>query len=409
MERQRFSRRGALAAAPLAAAAAFFSDRPGAAAAAEPAAAAPPPLPSRFAPDVFRARQDRLRFEMARAGLEAVLVVPSTNLHYIANLDTHRSERLMALLIRKDAPSLFVTPAFEEERVKRDAVVQDVRTWREEEDPIRLAAAALKGIGRIGIEGSTDYHTVARLADATGAKPVDAAPLFDTLRGVKTDAEKALIKDAAGRTERAIAGTHRQVKEGMTERQIAELLETEFRRQLVSGGGLVQIGPSSALPHGGPGDAVLRKRSVLLIDCGCRVHGYSSDVTRTVSFGPPDDELIRVYAAVDGAQRAGIAAFRAGAIPEQVDAAARRVIDDAGHGKHFTHRLGHGLGMDGHEAPYLVSGNKRPIVLGNVCTVEPGIYIPGKFGVRIEDDYAATAGDAEGLSSRPKELVILEA
>ncbi|HKC24786.1 MAG TPA: Xaa-Pro peptidase family protein [Thermoanaerobaculia bacterium] len=394
------SRRGLLAAAPMAAASALLP---------KPSETAKdaPPLPAPFPPDAFRERQERLRAALKAAGLDAALLVPSTNLEYVGNLETHRSERLMALVVRPGAPSTFITPSFEEERVRRDAVASEVLTWREEEDPIRLLARVLKGASKIGVEGSTDYHTVARLVDATGVKAVDSSPLFDSLRSVKNERERALIADAAARTERAIAATHRRLAEGMTERQIAELLESEFKRQLVRGGGLVQIGPSSALPHGGPGDAVLRSGSVLLIDCGCRVRGYTSDITRTVVFGRPSDEMVRVYAAVDAAQRAALAAFRAGAIPELVDRAARGVIEKAGWGAFFTHRVGHGLGMDGHETPYLVGGNKRPLVAGNVCTLEPGIYLPGKFGVRIEDDFAAKEGGAEPLSTRPTELLTI--
>jgi Xaa-Pro dipeptidase len=335
--------------------------------------------------------------------------VPSTNLHYLANLDTGRSERLMALVVRPGAPSVFISPRFEEDRVKRDAVAPEIVTWREEEDPIALLARVLKGATRIGVEGSTDYHTVARLGETAGVKTVDASASFEALRGVKSARERELVADAAARTERAIAATHKQLAAGMTERQIAEVLEKEFSHQRVRGGGLVQIGASSALPHGGPGDAVLKAGSIVLIDCGCKVHGYSSDITRTVVFGAPSDEHRKVYATVDAAQRAALAAFRAGAVPELVDRAARSVIEKAGYGEFFGHRVGHGLGMDGHEAPYLVGGNKRPLVAGNVCTIEPGIYMPGKFGVRIEDDYAAKDGGAEALSTRPAELTILHA
>ena len=148
----------------------------------------------------------------------------------------------------------------------------------------------------------------------------------------------------------------------MTESAVSDMLEQEFQRLGVKGGGLVQFGPSAALPHGGPGDRKLAAGDVVLIDAGCRVRGYTSDVTRTVAFGPPSDELRKVYAVVDRAQRAGIDALRAGSAPEDVDRAARKVIEDAGYGASFTHRLGHGLGMDGHEHPYLVGGNATPLV-----------------------------------------------
>ena len=238
---------------------------------------------------------------------------------------------------------------------------------------------------------------------------MDAAAVFDGLRAVKTEAEKALLRDAASRMQAAIAATHAKLAAGMTEREAGEIVGAELRRLGVRGGALVQFGASAALPHGGPGEARLTKGDVVLIDGGCRVNGYTSDITRTVAFGSASDELRKVYAAVDAAQRAAFAAFRAGAIPEDVDRAARRKIEDAGYGAFFTHRLGHGLGMDGHEAPYLVKGNRVPLVAGNVCTLEPGAYLPGKLGVRIEDDAAATADGNEPLSTRPPELVVLPA
>jgi len=193
----------------------------------------------------------------------------------------------------------------------------------------------------------------------------------------------------------------------MTESDVARILEEEFVKLGVRGGGLVQFGPSSAFPHGAPAERRLAKGDPVLIDCGCKIHGYNSDVTRTVSFGAPSDELRKVYDIVDRAQVAGIQALKAGAAGEDVDRAARKVIEDAGYGQFFTHRLGHGLGLDGHEAPYLVHGNKAPLVAGNTETIEPGIYMPGKFGVRIEDDYAVRSGVPASLSERTTELEVV--
>jgi Xaa-Pro dipeptidase len=225
---------------------------------------------------------------------------------------------------------------------------------------------------------------------------------------VKSAEEQAFLREAGRRTNLAIVATHKRLSRGMTESEAANILEQEFLRLGVHGDGLVQFGPSSSLPHGGPGDRRLAAGDVVLIDAGCRVRGYTSDVTRTVSFGPPADEVRKVYAVVDRAQTAGIEALRAGAPAEDVDRAARRVIEDAGYGVFFTHRLGHGLGMDGHEPPYLVRGNATPIQPGNTVTIEPGVYLPGKFGVRIEDDYGALESPPpSSLSARPGELVIL--
>ena len=346
---------------------------------------------------------------MAKArGLDALFVAPSTNLAYAANLGIGRSERLTALLLLTDGPALLVTPSFEETNHKRDAVVDDVKTWPEDADPIALVAKLLAGRKAIGIEGATVYATVSALGAATTAKLLDATPVFDALRMVKTDEEQAFIRDAGRRTNAAIFATHERLKAGMTEREVARILEEEFGNQGARGGGLVQFGPDSAFPHGGPAERRLQKGDTVLIDAGCKIRGYSSDITRTVSFGPPSDEMRKVYATVDKAQQAGIEALKAGAIPEEVDGTARKVIADAGYGRFFTHRLGHGLGMDGHEHPYLVHGNRAPLMAGNAVTIEPGIYMEGKFGVRIEDDCAVTAGGMKSLSVRPGEMAIVK-
>lgn len=366
-----------------------------------------PPLPPPLPPDVFRDRQERALAEAKRRGFDALVVLPSTNYRYLTNTDPGRSERLITLLLRPGMPATVVTPFFEEERVKRDAVLGRTVSWQEHENPAALVAKLLSGSARIGLEGSTDVFSAERLRAASGAACLDATAVFEALRTVKNEAEKALIRDAAARTTTAIAATQRRLHEGMTEQEVGAILSEEFQKLLVRGGGLVQFGSSAALPHGGPGERRLRKGDLVLVDCGCRVRGYSSDVTRTAAFGSPTDEARKIYATVDAAQQAGLAAFRAGAIPEEVDRAARKVIDEAGFGEYFTHRLGHGLGMDGHEAPYLVRGNRAPLEPGNVCTIEPGVYIPGRLGVRIEDDVAAISGGMEPLSARPAELLVL--
>lgn len=366
------------------------------------------PLPPPLSPDVFRDRQARLRAAAKARGLDAIFVTPSTNLAWSANLAIGRSERLTALLLLTDGPAVLVTPYFEAENHRRDVVADDVVTWNEDEEPTALAARALGRAKSVGIEGSTAYHTAAQLAASATIDARDATALFDALRMVKGPEEQAFIRDAARRTTLAIEAVHRKLSRGMTESQVSDVLEQQFRLQGVRGGGLVQFGPSSALPHGGPGDRRLAAGDVVLIDAGCKVRGYTSDVTRTVSFGPPPDEVRKVYGLVDRAQAAGIEALRAGASGADVDAAARKVLEAAGYGAHFTHRLGHGLGMDGHEPPYLVRGNDTPLEAGNTVTVEPGIYLPGRFGVRIEDDYAVQgSGGALGLSARPGALKVL--
>ncbi len=397
------TRRHWMAAAGAATAAAAW---PGTSLAARPAEA--PPLPPALKPEVFRDRQAKLRAAARTHMVDALFVTPSTNLAYTANIAMGRSERLTALFLLTDGPAVLLTPAFEEDNVKRGAVYDDLVTWKEDEDPFAQAARILAHVRTIGVEGSTAFGTLTRLLASAPLQPQDASAVFDGLRMVKSAEEKVLLTDAGRRTSLAIAATHRRLTRGVTESEVANMLEQEFQRLGVHGDGLVQFGPSAALPHGGPGDRKLASGDVVLIDAGCRVRGYTSDITRTVSFGSPPDEVRRVYGVVDRAQLAGIEALRAGAAAEDVDRAARKVIDDAGYGAFFTHRLGHGLGMDGHEHPYLVRGNGMPLAAGNTVTIEPGIYLPGKFGVRIEDDYGVVEGGSPtSLSARPGELVVL--
>lgn len=398
------TRRHLLVAAGAGAAASLASAR-------KTAAAAPvgPPLPPPLPADAFRERQAQLRAQARARGIDVLLVTPSTNLAYVANLAIGRSERLTALLLFAEGPAVLITPAFEEANHRRALVVDDVKTWAEEQNPIALVARTLEGRKTIGIEGSTAYGTAMALAAETSARLEDATSLFDGLRMIKSAEEQAFIREAGRRTVLAIEATHKRIRTGMSESAVARILEEEFAGLGVRGDGLVQFGPSSAFPHGAPAERRLTKGDAVLIDCGCRVRGYHSDVTRTVAFGSPSDEFRKVYAAVDRAQLAGINTLKAGATGEEVDRAARKVIEDAGYGLFFTHRVGHGLGMDGHEPPYLVRGNSKPLSAGNVETVEPGIYLPGKFGVRIEDDYAVRAGAGPGsLSTRPGDLVELK-
>jgi len=368
-----------------------------------------PPLPPALRPDDFRDRQERLRSAIAKSRVDAIFVTPGTNLRYAANLTIGRSERLTALVIPARGPVVVVTPFFEKPRSERSGVFDAIETWQESEDPFAICARVI-GTGKtVAVEGSTAFHTAQQLRAAAGAALRDGTDIFDVLRSVKSPAEQAFIRAAGLRTVAAIEATWRRLRAGMTEREGARILEEEFQRVGTPSGGLVQFGPSSALPHGGPGERRLQAGDVVLIDAGCEVEGYTSDITRTAVFGRVPEKVARVYDVVERAQRAGIAALAAGVPGEKVDAAARKVISDAGFGDFFTHRLGHGLGMDGHETPYLVRGNSRPLAAGNVETIEPGVYLPGEFGVRIEDDFVVTSSGSERLSPAPSGLRSLPA
>jgi len=358
-------------------------------------------------PQVFAQRIARAQDELKSRKLDLLVVEPSTNFQYFTGYNPGRSERLILLMIPASRAPVIVCPSFEVERIKRNTVISDARGWEEHENPWTLVGRAVGPSGVMGIEPTTSYQSYRRLARTLpGWRFEDGALVTERLRIIKSPEEIALIRQAIAATEASIAATFSQLAVGMTERDVAQLLSREMTSRGSPGGGLVQFGPSSALPHGGPSAGQLTRETVVLIDAGSRVEGYTSDITRTIWFGDaPSDEFKKVYNIVHDAQTAAIENAKPGVTQcQQVDRAARKVITDAGYGQYFTHRLGHGMGMDGHEPPYMVEGNATVLEPGIVFTDEPGIYQLGKFGVRIEDDCMMTPSGVEVLSHRPAKL-----
>jgi Xaa-Pro dipeptidase len=277
------------------------------------------------------------------------------------------------------------------------SAVDEIHTWEETEDPFRKAAALFPpATGTLGIEPSTAYDDVERLISARpGWKPVSAAPLLGPMRMVKTPEEVAAIRRAIEIAVSRFRKAFGALRPGAVEAEISHLF---------GGENVVQFGPSSALPHGASTGRALAKGEAVLIDAWDRPEGYYYDITRSTFFGAPTDEYRKIWSVVLEAQSAAIDKAAPGIACSEVDAAARRVIDRAGYGDYFTHRLGHGLGIDVHEPPYIVGHDQTVLEPGMVFTSEPGVYILGKFGVRIEDDVLVTDKGAESLSPRVTRL-----
>jgi Xaa-Pro dipeptidase len=358
-----------------------------------------------LAPATFRRRQQRAQALMEEHRLDALFCEPSTNFTYLTGADFWRSERLIALLLPVSGTPFIVAPGFEVERVERTVEsISDIRGWNEDADPFRLLADALTATppGRIGVEPSSRFGMAARLQHVLpGWELADAEALFTRLRIVKSEDELRLIRRAVSITETAIAATFGTLAAGVTDREAAEYLSQQMREHGGQGAGLVQFGSTSALPHGGTEGRRLERGMPVLIDAGCRVHGYTSDITRMHFFGDePGPQYREVFNTVFAAQTAAFDAGRPGMPCRELDRIARHVINESGYGQSFTHRLGHGMGMDGHEPPYLVEGNERTLEPGMVFTIEPGIYLPGQWGVRIEDDVVVREDGLEALSTR---------
>ncbi|MCA1609417.1 MAG: Xaa-Pro peptidase family protein, partial [Acidobacteria bacterium] len=328
---------------------------------------------------------------------DGVLATPSSNLFYLTGIDFHRSERLTALFLFRDREPFVVCPAFEADRLRGMSAVAEIHTWAETEDPFALSASLFPAsAGTLAIEPSTAFDDVERLLRArSGWKGVSAAMVFGALRMVKTRDEIDAIREAIASAIPRFARAFGSLVSGSVEAEISGRF---------GGDNVVQFGPSSALPHGASGARALSPGEAVLIDAWDRPGGYYYDITRSTFFGTPTDEYRKIWSVVLDAQTAGIEAAAPGVPCSEVDAAARRVIDAAGYGEYFTHRLGHGLGIDVHEPPYMVGHDQTILEPGMTFTSEPGIYLLGRFGVRIEDDILVTERGAESLSPRVSRL-----
>jgi Xaa-Pro dipeptidase len=355
------------------------------------------------------ARLARAQALMAASGLDAIVVGPGSSLRYFTGAEWGLSERFLGFVLARSGDPVWVVPGFEAGRAHEQIEIgKDVRAWQEDESPYALVAQALKdggASGRIGIEETMPFAFSDGIAQANPALRLQSAtPVTAGCRMVKDAHEIALMRRAAEITVRAHRAVFQSLQEGTTVAEAAAWSAAAHRRLGVRGGSLVLFGPDAAFPHGTEKPKTLQKGDVVLIDGGCRLHGYASDVTRTAVFGTaPTDRQRRIWDLVREAQKAALAAARPGVECQAIDAAARHVIEEGGFGpgyKYLTHRLGHGIGLDGHEWPYMVRGNTQKLAAGITFTDEPGIYIPGELGIRHEDTVVVTESGCENLAPR---------
>ena len=362
------------------------------------------PLGDRVRPitaDEFHARLLRAQSLMVQANpaFDAILIGPGTSLYYFTGIRWWLSERLLALIIPRSGQPILISPAFEESRMRESLLYSaEVRAWQEDESPSQLLAAALadrvRRTGRIGIEERLPFTFYDHIHAAAPAYDfVSADPITIGCRAVKSAHELELMRLACEATCDVYRAVFANLKEGMTQEQVSDMVVAGYAKMHLRGDALVLFGPSAALPHGSKQPRTLKEGDAVLIDDGCTVEGYCSDVTRTGIFGKPSGKIQRAFETVRKAQDAALDAARAGKFSGSVDDAARTVVTSAGYGpgyKFFAHRLGHGIGLDIHEHPYLVHASKTVLEPGMTFSNEPGIYVPGEFGVRCEDVMAIT-------------------
>jgi len=355
----------------------------------------------------------------ARQGVDCVAVMPGANMIYLTGLSFHLMERPTVAFFPTRAQPVFVLPSLEAAKPAAGPAAIDWQLfpWSDEQGPEKAFAGASQALALSGktlaVEELVMRVRELRLieASAPGVRLADAGPLLAGLRIHKDEAELAQMRRAVAITEMALEVTLAKIHVGMTERQITNELRIEMMRQGAENlpfDPIVLSGPNSALPHGAQGDRALSSGDLLLFDFGVNVGGYASDITRVFAVGRVDNELRRMYDVVRRANEAGRQAARPGVEIQEVDRAARKVIADAGYGQYFTHRTGHGLGLEAHEPPYACEGDTTILEPGMVFTVEPGIYLPGKGGIRVEDDMVITPGGSESLTTFDRELRVLK-
>lgn len=355
-------------------------------------------------------RLDRAQEVLKDRGIDRLLLGPSADLTYLTGIHAHHSERLNLLVLPAEGDITMVVPALEAPLIHDGSGRVDLKTWGDADNPADLAASLIGDVSKVAVGNKLWAAFLLRLQDRVQAAWQEGDAVIRDLRMCK-DAEEIAALDEAGRlTDEAwLLFVKSGAISGMTELQaLKKLIEISENVGLTSPGGIIGSGPNSASPHHGGNDRVIEEGDGMVFDWGGTIDGYYSDVTRSAHIGQPSEEYRKVYAIVDDANQATFDVVKPGVELQELDRAARNLITDAGYGEYFVHRVGHGLGLEVHEEPYLVEGNTMPMQEGMVFSDEPGIYIPGRFGVRIEDAVVCEATGGRRLNTSTHELFILE-
>ncbi|MFE5186236.1 aminopeptidase P family protein [Streptomyces sp. NPDC056628] len=370
--------------------------------------------PAPFTADDYRARMERAVGAASGAGLAGLLVAPGPDMVWLTGYSPPAdTERLTLLVLTADHGPVLVVPALEAPDAAKatGAPALTLRDWTDGQDPYAATAALLDASGRFGIsDNAWAMHLLAlqrALLGTSYASLTDALPM---LRAVKDAAELELLAAAAAAADAAFEEIRKVPFGGRRESEVAADLAGLLRRFGHSQVDftIVASGPNGADPHHEAGDRRIERGDMVVLDFGGLKDGYGSDTSRTVHVGPPTDEERRVHDLVRAAQEAGYRAVRPGAACQDVDRAARAVIEEAGYGDRFIHRTGHGIGVTTHEPPYMIEGEERPLVPGMCFSVEPGVYLPGRFGVRIEDIVTVTEDGARRLNDTTRQMVMVD-
>jgi Xaa-Pro dipeptidase len=363
---------------------------------------------------VYNERMVKIQNYLDDTGFDLALLTPSPEFQYLTGIDYTMRERLVALVVQPKSDPFLVVPAFEESDHASHTWIPDLIPWAEEQSPYEILRSSI-GIDRrpavVAMNEGMPVGVFWSLEKSFGGfkSAGSITPVIDSMRLLKEKPELTLMKKAGEVIDAAVMKAFSEARIGMSEAEVMQIVQNEIVRlgakPTFAG---VQFGENSALPHHDSGKRELRKGDLVLMDCGCSIDGYNTDQTRVGVVGEPSEDILEVYSIVLKAEEAAIERIQSGLTCGGADGIARRIIDDEGYGEYFTHRLGHGIGLEVHEPPYLVRGSSQELRQGMCHSVEPGIYLEGRFGIRIEDLVCVQDNGVEVLTYSPKDLYRIE-
>lgn len=365
--------------------------------------------------DVYESRLNVIREKMKERNLDGLVLFPSSNQYYVTGFRTFPGERLLLTIIPTCGEPFFIAPMLYESQVRKESWIKDIITWSDEDKPYEILKKAMdqRGMNKGKFAVDDNLYAVQLLSMINALPEIEFLPMGDllgSLRFLKSNEEIDKLREAGRIVDEVVEEVRKNARPGLTEIEIAAMMEFEMRKRGSEGPSfetIVGSGPNSALPHYNAGERRVNPGEFMVLDFGAIYRGYCSDTTRTLCMGEPTAKMKEVYNVVKEAQEIGVRTVKPGIKAKEVDAAVRKHITDKGYGKYFTHRTGHGLGLEVHEEPYISGISESILKPGMVFSIEPGIYLNGEFGVRIEDIVVVTEDGCERLNNYPRELTVI--
>jgi len=364
---------------------------------------------------LHRTRTERLVEVLKRKGTDGFIFCISTNMYYFTNFSDRQAERFLALLVPSEGDPVFLIPELYYDQICETTWIKNIISWADGEDPFEKMASIIKekklSSSKIAVDDTLRSDFLLALQEKLSqVKFISGGKFISNLRCIKSSDEKDLMMHGGSIHDKVYEKVISEIQIGISEQKIANLIISTFKGLGAKCSSLVPVvasGPYGAQPHYTATDKIIAEGESVVLDCSADWKHYKSDMTRTVFLGKPDKEYLKIYDIVKKAQETGVQSVKPGRTCEEIDQIVRKVIEDEGYGKYFIHRTGHGIGLDVHEEPYIVEGNKLVLEPGMAFSIEPGIYLPEKYGVRIEDCVIVTEKGSERFTNFTHNLITI--